>query len=69
MTTTKRVITGSVNCCGATISHAKTYNRKASKGVHIIAGIVGKEVDNEKTQIKHIKTKNGDFTVACKLDW
>lgn len=65
----KKIIIGSVNCCGATISHAKTYNRARSRGIYIFPGVVGKEKDDDKDQIKHVKTKNGDVTIAVKLWW
>lgn len=56
------------NCCGATYSVVKTkarFNGLLSKGIRVLDGIHGKEgEDRWGVKITHVKTRNGDITVA-----
>jgi hypothetical protein len=57
-----------LNCCGATYSVLKTkarFNGYLPKGIRVIDGIHGAEgVDKYGVEISHVKTRNGDITVA-----
>jgi len=59
-------------CCGMTYSPIPTKGNYSYKGINVVYGKQGKESikKNSKckrqTNIKHVKTKNGDLTVITR---
>jgi hypothetical protein len=43
-----------------------SYN---SFGILLIEGCIGSEVNDDAEEVKHIKTKNGNLTVAVRKGW
>lgn len=56
------------NCCGASYSPGpqKTINPARTKGIRVVGGIIGNKCNNDKAQIAHIRTRNGDITIAIR---
>ena len=52
-----------MNCCGASYSRAKNPSKINRLGIRIFSGIHFKEEDNDKVQVTHVKTRNGNITV------
>ena len=52
-----------MNCCGASYSKSKSPRQINQLGIRIFSGIHFKEVDNDKVQVTHVKTRNGNITV------
>ncbi len=52
-----------MNCCGASYSRAKNPGKINRLGIRIFSGIHFKEEDNDKIQVTHVKTRNGNITV------
>lgn len=59
------------NCCGASYSPTtpKTVSPTRIKGIRVVGGIVGKERNDDKAQVAHIRTKNGDITILIRKAW
>jgi hypothetical protein len=56
------------NCCGATFTGSVKnvrINSRLTKGIRVIDGLHGdpRDIDG-KVEVSHVKTKNGDITVA-----
>ena len=60
------------NCCGATFTGSVKnvrINSQLSKGIRVIDGLHGKPRDIDgRVEVSHVKTKNGDITVAVQYD-
>ena len=60
------------NCCGMTYSSKPTKSNTSENGIHVIYGKQGKELvkkdsrSAKQTNIKHVKTRNGDLTVVTR---
>lgn len=60
------------NCCGATFTGPVKnvrINSKLTKGIRVIDGLHGEPRDIDgMVEVSHVKTKNGDITVAVQYD-
>ena len=60
------------SCCGMVYSPSPTKLNTTLNGIHVIYGTQGKESvrknknEGKQTNIKHVKTKNGDLTVITR---
>lgn len=58
-------------CCGAQYSVLKNPARigpNLPKGIRVIDGIQTPEMDNGFVKVDHVKTRNGDITVAVQYN-
>lgn len=59
-------------CCGMTYSPGPTKQNTSDNGIHVVYGKQGKEMvkkdskNKKQTNIKHVKTRNGDLTVITR---
>ncbi len=55
------------SCCGATYSTKQPLgNINSKKGIHIIDGICGSNARRKSTELTHLNTRNGQFTIVIK---
>lgn len=54
---------------GITPAKKGSITRHIDNGILLCDGLVGKEMSNDKHDVKHLKTKNGDITIAIRKVW
>lgn len=63
------------SCCGMNYSAVPTKQNSSGNGINVIYGKQGKELVRKnkelgkQTNIKHVKTKNGDLTVITRSEY
>jgi hypothetical protein len=54
------------SCCGATWSPKAVQRPSTGRGINIYAGEMGSNARRKKSELSHIKTRNGTLTIVIK---
>lgn len=54
------------SCCGATWSPEAVQRPNTGRGINIYAGEIGSNARRKKSELSHVKTRNGTLTIVVK---
>ena len=54
------------SCCGATWSPKAVQRPNTGRGINIYAGEMGSNARRKKSELSHVKTRNGTLTIVIK---
>jgi len=54
------------SCCGATWSPTVVQRPTTGRGINIYAGEIGSNAQRKKSELSHVKTRNGTLTIVIK---
>ncbi len=54
------------SCCGATWSPRVVQRPTTGRGINIYAGEIGSNARRRKSELSHVKTRNGTLTIVIK---
>ena len=57
------------SCCGSSYTRSRPKKLSTGRGIRVYEGIVGKAYSGKKNEIAHVKTRNGDVTIAIRKEW